>query len=58
MKKLNLPVIKDDLPEARDLTLEEHLQFVLMNMQLFPKQLQEARRAKKNEAVNVRFKLK
>ncbi len=34
---LNLPVFKEPLPEARRLTMDEYVEFVMENLQLFGK---------------------
>jgi hypothetical protein len=57
MKKLNLPIIKDSLKEARTLSMDEYLKFVQFTLRhAFDKQAYA--QWKKRLSVNVSFSLK
>ena len=57
MKKLNLPIIKCSLPEAKHLSMDDYLRFVNLHLKYtFDKKV--ARRYKKLTGVNTVFLLK
>jgi len=57
MDKLNLPVIKDDIPLPRSLSMDEYLEFVIFNLR-HSVDRKAVREQKKLAAVNVSFSLK
>ena len=57
MKKLNLPVIQNSFPNAKCLSMDEYLKFVLLHLKYtFDKKTYKA--WKKQQTVNVSFSLK
>jgi hypothetical protein len=56
MKKLNLPIIKGALPTAKQLSMEEYLKFVNLNLK-YTLDKKANRKQKKLAAVNVHFSL-
>ena len=57
MTDLNLPIVRDSLPDPEPLNMDEYFEFVLMNLQ-YVTDIQAYRKDKENEPVNVRFSLK
>lgn len=58
MKKLNLPIIKNRLPEPKSLSMDEYLRFVEFNLK-YTSHCRKARNYwRKISAVNVPFVLK
>ena len=57
MKKLRLPIIKKPLPEARSLSMNDYLEFVIMNLKYFLN-LKAYRAWKKKEWVRTPFVLR
>jgi len=57
MKKLNLPVIKEVMPEARWLSMDNYLKFVLFHLK-YTFDEKANRKWKKMLAVNIPFFLK
>jgi len=58
MKKLNLPIIRNKLPKAGSLAMDDYLKFVLFNLRYTIKNKKTLREWKKKSAVNVPFILK
>ena len=56
MDKLKFPKIKISLSRSRELSVEDYLGFVLMNLRLIDRE--EVRRQKIAQRVNARFVLK
>lgn len=57
MEKLKLPVIKDALPAARRLSMDDYLKFINLHLK-YTLNKRDIRRHKKMAAVNVPFSLK
>ncbi len=57
MDKLNLPVVKNDAPLPRPLSMDEYLKFVIFNLK-HNVDKKAVREQKKLAAVNVHFSLK
>lgn len=57
MKKLNLPVIKGNIPEAKCLSMDDYVKFVALNLK-YTLDKKVIRLQKKLAAVNVSFSLK
>ena len=58
MKKLKLPVIREELPPPRSLSMDEYVEFVLFNLKYIVVDLDAQRRYRKQMAVAEFFKLK
>ena len=57
MKKLNFPVIQNSLPDAKELSMDEYLRFVLLHLKYtFDKKSYKV--WKKQQTVNAPFSLK
>jgi len=57
MKKLNFPVIQNSFPNAKHLSMDEYLKFVLLHLKYtFDKKTYKV--WKKRQTVNVPFSLK
>lgn len=57
MKKLNLPVIKGNIPKARRLSMDDYLKFVTFNLK-YTLDRKNIRRQKRLSKVNTAFLLK
>ena len=57
MNELNLPIIKNDAPLPRSLSMDDYLKFVTLNLK-YTIDTKALRRQKKLEMVNVPFSLK
>lgn len=57
MKKLKLPIIKESLPVARWLSMDDYLKFIALNLK-YTVDKKALRKQKKLMAVNVPFSLK
>lgn len=57
MDELNLPVIKNDIPLPKSLSMDDYLKFVIFNLR-HTVDRKAVREQKKLAAVNVRFSLK
>lgn len=57
MKKLKFPIIKELLPNARWLSMDEYVKFVALNLK-YTVDKKTIRKQKKSTAVNVPFLLK
>ncbi|MDP2911436.1 MAG: hypothetical protein Q8N76_03785 [Candidatus Omnitrophota bacterium] len=56
MDKLNLPVIKGDVPLPKSLSMDDYLKFVIFNLR-YTVDRKAVREQKKLAMVNVRFSL-
>ncbi len=56
MDKLNLPIIKEPIPERKSLLMDEYLEFVNFNLK-YTVDRQASRNWKKTLFVNVSFRL-
>jgi len=57
MKKLNLPIIKGNIPDAKRLSMDDYLKFVSLNLK-YTLDRKVVRKQKKSASVNVSFSLK
>lgn len=57
MEKLNLPIIKGDIPAAKWLPMDDYLKFVSLNLK-YTLDKEVIRKQKKSASVNVSFSLK
>lgn len=54
MEKLNLPVIKGNMPKAKSLSMDNYLRFIYMNLK-YTVDIKTIRKQKKFSEVNVPF---
>lgn len=57
MKKLNLPIIKEEIPDPEPLSMDDYLEFVSFNLK-HTVDIEAAREWKKTIVVKVPFTLK
>ena len=57
MDKLNLPILKGDIPLSKSLSMEDYIKFVTLNLR-YTIDRKVVREQKKLAVVNVRFSLK
>ncbi|MBI5144708.1 MAG: hypothetical protein HZA27_00805 [Candidatus Omnitrophica bacterium] len=57
MEKLNLPIIKGNIPAAKWLSMDDYLKFVSLNLK-YALDRKVIRKQKKSASVNVSFSLR